>query len=188
MVADRTPGRNSAVSAVAGSVGTWLLTFKTAPRGTEGEVQVQVASGNPFSVRWRNDENGIWIETSDELVGYDVEGERDEDGAIRYRLLRRAGPGEYAGLSFRRAGEAAAASATGAKKALRVRSQMPGKVVRIEVQAGDSVRKGDPLLVMEAMKMENEIRASHAGVVKTVHVSPGQAVETGADLILMEGA
>jgi biotin carboxyl carrier protein len=48
------------------------------------------------------------------------------------------------------------------------------------------VERGQPLLVMEAMKMENEIRASQAGKVIAVKVSEGQAVETGADLMNLE--
>jgi 3-methylcrotonyl-CoA carboxylase alpha subunit len=63
---------------------------------------------------------------------------------------------------------------------------MPGKIVRILVQAGAQVEKGQPLLVMEAMKMENEIRAAGAGKVSAVKVIEGQAVETGADLMLIE--
>jgi len=175
------------MSAATGKVGQWELAFKTAPRGAEGEVEVHVG-GKPLHVRWRSDEHGIWIETPDEMVGYDLEGERDEDGSIRFRLLRRGSPGEYAGLAFKRAGEMEASSARGTKKSLRVRAQMPGKIVRVMVKAGEEVHKGDPLMVMEAMKMENEIRALHDGTVKTVHVSPGQAVETGAELISMEGA
>ncbi len=72
------------------------------------------------------------------------------------------------------------------KKGVRVRAQMPGKIVRILVQPGAEVQRGQPLLVMEAMKMENEIRASQAGKVVAVKVSEGQAVETGADLLNLE--
>jgi biotin carboxyl carrier protein len=54
------------------------------------------------------------------------------------------------------------------------------------IKEGDTVQKGDPLMVMEAMKMENEIRATHSGVIQAVKVISGQAVETGADLVLMD--
>jgi pyruvate carboxylase subunit B len=60
---------------------------------------------------------------------------------------------------------------------------MPGMVVRVNVQAGDEVQPGQPLVVMEAMKMENELRATGAGVVRTVHVQQGVAVEKGAVLV-----
>jgi biotin carboxyl carrier protein len=151
-----------------------------------GSVEVDVVGRGKMLVRWKADEHGIWVECPDGVAGFDFEGERDENGAIRYRLLQRGGAGEFAGISLKRAGEIEASATQGPKKALRVRSQMPGKIVRVQVKQGDTVQKGDPLIVMEAMKMENEIRAIHAGVVQAVKVVPGQAVETGADLILMD--
>jgi acetyl/propionyl-CoA carboxylase alpha subunit len=63
---------------------------------------------------------------------------------------------------------------------------MPGLIVRVNVQEGDRVRAGQGLVVMEAMKMENELRASADGVVKRVAVGPGSAVEKGAQLLEME--
>jgi pyruvate carboxylase subunit B len=60
---------------------------------------------------------------------------------------------------------------------------MPGLIVRIQVQAGDEVTAGQGLVVMEAMKMENELRATAAGVVKAVHAVAGTAVEKGALLV-----
>ncbi len=63
---------------------------------------------------------------------------------------------------------------------------MPGLIVRVSVQEGDQVQAGQGLVVMEAMKMENELRAAAAGVVKKIVVSPGTAVEKGATLLEME--
>ena len=60
---------------------------------------------------------------------------------------------------------------------------MPGLVVRINVQPGDQVQAGQPLVVMEAMKMENELRSTSAGIVKAVRIQAGAAVEKGAVLI-----
>jgi biotin carboxyl carrier protein len=65
-------------------------------------------------------------------------------------------------------------------------SVMPGKVVRVLVSPGDVVAAGQGLVVVEAMKMENEIGAPRAGRVKSVDVAPGQNVETGALLIVLE--
>jgi biotin carboxyl carrier protein len=65
-------------------------------------------------------------------------------------------------------------------------SVMPGKVVRVLVAPGDEVHGGQGLVVVEAMKMENEIGAPRAGRVKSVDVQPGQNVETGARLIVLE--
>jgi biotin carboxyl carrier protein len=63
---------------------------------------------------------------------------------------------------------------------------MPGLIVRVHVSVGDVVQAGQGLVVMEAMKMENEIRAPRAGRVKEAPVREGQAVETGALLVLLE--
>jgi pyruvate carboxylase subunit B len=60
---------------------------------------------------------------------------------------------------------------------------MPGLIVRVNVQVGDAVQAGLPVVVMEAMKMENELRAQSAGVVSAVRVHPGAAVEKGAVLV-----
>ncbi|HSA56786.1 MAG TPA: biotin/lipoyl-containing protein [Gemmatimonadaceae bacterium] len=60
---------------------------------------------------------------------------------------------------------------------------MPGLIVRISVAPGDAVQPGQGLVVMEAMKMENELRAPAAGTVTAVRVAPGNAVEKGAILV-----
>ncbi|HVE70918.1 MAG TPA: biotin/lipoyl-containing protein [Thermoanaerobaculia bacterium] len=69
-------------------------------------------------------------------------------------------------------------SASGIVKAL-----MPGRVVRVLVNQGDAVRKGAGLLILEAMKMENEITAPADGTVDQLFVEAGQTVEAGADLV-----
>jgi biotin carboxyl carrier protein len=63
---------------------------------------------------------------------------------------------------------------------------MPGMIVRVNVQVGDQVLPGQGLVVMEAMKMENELRAAAAARVKSVLAEPGAAVEKGALLIELE--
>ena len=63
---------------------------------------------------------------------------------------------------------------------------MPGMIVRVAVQVGDQVEAGQGLVVMEAMKMENELRATAAGRVKSVLAEPGTAVEKGALLLELE--
>ena len=64
---------------------------------------------------------------------------------------------------------------------------MPGLVVRIPVNAGDAVSAGTGLVVLEAMKMENELKAPSATVVKSIRVAPGEAVEKGQVLLEFEG-
>ena len=63
---------------------------------------------------------------------------------------------------------------------------MPGRVVEVLVEEGARVEAGQGLIVLEAMKMENEIQAEHEGVVKQVFVTAGQAVEGGDPLFELE--
>lgn len=69
-----------------------------------------------------------------------------------------------------------------------VRAPMPGMIVRTDVSVGDTVRAGQGVVVMEAMKMENELKAEADGVVTRVLIEPGQAVEKGAVLVEFEAA
>jgi biotin carboxyl carrier protein len=64
-----------------------------------------------------------------------------------------------------------------------VKALMPGRVVRVLVAKGEAVRKGTGLLILEAMKMENEITAPADGTVDELFVEPGQTVEAGAELL-----
>jgi pyruvate carboxylase subunit B len=64
-----------------------------------------------------------------------------------------------------------------------VRAPMPGLVLRVEVEVGQELAAGGGLVVLEAMKMENEIRSPGPGKVKAILVEPGQAVEKGAPLV-----
>ena len=68
----------------------------------------------------------------------------------------------------------------------RLLAPMPGKVVRVLVKAGDPVVARQPVVVVEAMKMENELRAPRAGAIKDVRCAEGAAVESGQELITIE--
>lgn len=67
-----------------------------------------------------------------------------------------------------------------------VRALMPGRVARLLVEEGEQVEKGKGLLILEAMKMENEIAAPKSGVVKKIAVQAGETVEGGAELVLID--
>jgi len=67
-----------------------------------------------------------------------------------------------------------------------VKASMPGKVIAVLVKVGDRVEPKHGLLVIEAMKMENEIKSQGAGEVKEIHVEPGRAVEAGEILVVLE--
>ncbi|MBN2408181.1 MAG: acetyl-CoA carboxylase biotin carboxyl carrier protein subunit, partial [Candidatus Aminicenantes bacterium] len=67
-----------------------------------------------------------------------------------------------------------------------VKITMPGRVVQVLKTAGDEVREGEPVLVLEAMKMQNEIKAPHAGRLTTVHFGAGDYVEAGSVLFTIQ--
>ncbi len=69
-----------------------------------------------------------------------------------------------------------------------LRAPMPGRITHVAVAVGDVVVPGDTLLVIEAMKMQNELKAGMAGTVKEVRVEPGQAVNPGDVLVVVEPA
>ena len=68
----------------------------------------------------------------------------------------------------------------------RLVAPMPGKVVRVLVKAGDLVAARQPVVVVEAMKMENELRASREGTVAEIHASEGMSVDAGALLVVIQ--
>ena len=70
--------------------------------------------------------------------------------------------------------------------ALTLVAPLPGRIVHVAVRPGDRVEKGDTLLVIEAMKMENELKSGAAGTVAQVRVTPGQAVNSGDVLVVIE--
>ncbi len=98
-----------------------------------------------------------------------------------YRAMLYDGAYEFALVDPRRAlltGGGGAGSGGGT-----LASPMPGKIVKLLVQVGDTVQEGQTLLVMEAMKMQNELKTTITGTIKTVHIQEGATVETGTVLI-----
>lgn len=83
------------------------------------------------------------------------------------------------------AAEAAPAAKVDLKAGEPVKSPMPGNIIRVEVKEGDQIKAGQLLVVLEAMKMENEILAPHDGTVAQVIVSKGSMVETDSPLIVL---
>jgi pyruvate carboxylase subunit B len=71
-------------------------------------------------------------------------------------------------------------------KAHVLHAPMPGMVVRVEVDVGQNVKKGDGLVIVEAMKMENELKAAYPGTVKEIKVKAGQPVEKNQPLVVFE--
>ena len=75
--------------------------------------------------------------------------------------------------------------ASGAAGAVSVKAPMPGNIMKVNCKVGASVKKGDVLIVLEAMKMENDICAPQDGVVASVEVAQGASVETDALLVTL---
>lgn len=104
---------------------------------------------------------------------YDVEVEELAAGAAKT-------PAAAAPKAVKPAPEPAAPS--GAEGAVKVNSPMPGKILSIKVSAGQAVKRGEVIMVLEAMKMENEIVAPEDGTVATINVNEGASVEAGSVL------
>ena len=77
-------------------------------------------------------------------------------------------------------------SAASLNKVANIKSPMPGLVLEVKVEVGDSVENGTPLLILEAMKMENIIKSTGDGIVKAINIKQGQAVEKNEVLLEME--
>jgi pyruvate carboxylase subunit B len=82
-----------------------------------------------------------------------------------------------------RAVRAMTAAGTASRSTPAVRAPMPGLILRLEVTEGQSVSAGQGVVIMEAMKMENELRADGGGIVSHIRVAVGQAVEKGTVLV-----
>ena len=105
-----------------------------------------------------------------------------------YDVTVEEGTGSTAGAAKAAAAPKAApkaAAPAGAQGAVKVNAPMPGKILKVNVNAGAAVKKGDVLLVLEAMKMENEICGPEDGTVATVECAAGDSVESGKVLVSM---
>lgn len=112
-------------------------------------------------------------------VSYDVTVE--EGGAAQSASLPPLSPAPSAASS-----RSSSPKKTGGEDgAVKVTAPMPGKVLAVKKQVGDAVKSGDTILVLEAMKMENDIVAPKDGVIASLNVSSGDSVESGAVLASM---
>ena len=133
-----------------------------------GKAEVKAVGPRAYSILVGARSYEVEIEGSGDDFVVAVNGRRFEISIQDPRRSR----GRAGGIDSRGAGDIA--------------SPMPGKVVRVLVGAGDEVRPGQGLLVVEAMKMQNEIKAPGAGKIKTVHVSEGSAVAAGEVMVVVE--
>ena len=157
--------------------------------GREREVDVQVDAsdpstmvvlldGKPFAGEVRPIAGGVSIrlggQVFDVMVGSDTP-------------TQLVGAGKRASVSVKSERDRASRTRRGgAVDAKELRAPMPGLIVKVLVEVGAEVELGAPLVVMEAMKMENELRAAGAGVVASIEAREGQNVESGALLVRFE--
>jgi biotin carboxyl carrier protein len=154
--------------------------FTLTVEGTVYEVEIGgetvIVNGRPFTVTL----DGNRAEVNGASYEVELQGDQATVNGIAYAFqvqeqIERPGA-EAPPRAVRAAAEEAGA----------VTAIMPGKIMRVLVKEGDEVQEGDVLCVLEAMKMENELRASKSGVVKEVTVEPGSDVEMGEVLVVVE--
>lgn len=176
------------MSSVKIRVGKTEFEFDSAPRGRQGEVHFRVAGSSvPHSCVYKTDAGGLWLELDAGVFGFDLETEVSDEGRTLYRITERGATRQWEGVAALHPGEEnLGGAAFGAKRMVKIKAQMPGKVVRVQVAEGSLVQRDQPLLVMEAMKMENEIRAPQSGKIAKLRAQAGLAVETGAELLVIE--
>lgn len=146
--------------------------------GTAYEIEIEgktvVVNGRPFTVNL--DGNRVQVNGTNYEV--ELQGDRAIVNGIAYAF-------QVQEKAERPGAEAPPRVSRGAAEAGAVTAIMPGKIIRVLVKEGDQVQEGDVLCVLEAMKMENELRASRSGVVKEVNVRPGSDVEMGEVLVVV---
>lgn len=128
----------------------------------------------------RHGSNFIWTDGTSSQRFHAFISSRQSDGSFYVAT----GLGSFK-LALNRGGQTEGAGLSGSKQKT-LKSSMPGKVVKILCSAGDTVAKDQPLMIIEAMKMENEIRSPLAGVISEVGVEAGQKVETGQVLVRID--
>lgn len=160
------------------TIGPDTLEVDVEPR-SDGTYLVRQALGAPVEVRTVPDAQ------APDFLCLLVDGQtvvaQPADAELGYRQER------YTARAENARDRAAAVTQSGdSAQARRVLASMPGRIVRVLCQPGASVTLGSPLIVIEAMKMQNELCAKADAVVRAVHVSPGQTVERGALLLELE--
>ena len=118
---------------------------------------------------------------------YEVEVEQGEAMLVdEYELAAPAAPAPAAAAApVAAAAPAAAAAPVAVAAGEAVKSPMPGNILKINVTQGQKVTEGDVIMILEAMKMENEIVATRSGTIAQIAVSKGAVVETGAVLAVI---
>ncbi|MDZ7344290.1 MAG: acetyl-CoA carboxylase biotin carboxyl carrier protein subunit [candidate division KSB1 bacterium] len=126
-----------------------------------GPVYSLIVEGKVFSVSIENNEGITEVSWGANILRAEVE---DERAALLRQLSRRGSQ---------------------VSEAIDIKAPMPGLVIRVPVKTGDTIKKGQSLAVIEAMKMENDIRSPMDGVVSAIHIRERSAVEKNALLVTL---
>jgi biotin carboxyl carrier protein len=174
------------------------MTFEIDLDGSRRTVSIEPAGSGRFRVIIDGKPHVVLAERAGEL-GLSVIFDKAEGGAAGISREVQIAPGAVAGeLLVGVGGRTVAVSIDGRRRRAAsdgaghsqgvqsVTAPMPGRVVRVLVNAGDAVAARQGVVVVEAMKMENELRAPRAGKVKDVTVTPGMSVEAGRVLVVIE--
>ncbi len=144
-----------------------------------GELEVEV-NGRKVDVDLVALERELSLRIDGKVIDLVTEGELPDLGMIAF------GQRAYVRVLSDRMRSALAARSDKAGSAERmVKSPMPGRVVKLLVAEGDAVKPGQGLIIVEAMKMENELKAKSECTIATIHVQAGDTVEGGAKLITL---
>ena len=154
----------------------FTLTVEGRAYEVEIEGEIVIVNGRPFTVTL----DGNRAEVNGASYEVELQGDQATVNGIAY-AFQTQGTKEGPGAEAPPRTVQAAAEEAGAVTAI-----MPGKIIRVLVKEGDEVQEGDVVCVLEAMKMENELRAGKSGVVKEVTVGPGSDVEMGEVLVVVE--
>ncbi len=149
----------------------------------DGERFVVTVGERTYAVRWAHAGGATRSLILDEAQ-FEVSAERGRDGTYAVSCAGDQVAVEI--LDPLTAMIEKSAGASGRRRSQQIRAYMPGRVVAVLIEEGAAVEPGQSLAVLEAMKMQNEILAEHAGVVKRVLVSAGQSVDGGEALFELE--
>jgi biotin carboxyl carrier protein len=144
--------------------------YKVSIDGAEHVVDAQRITGNLWSVLYGNESFEVDVTPLP---------------AEEYEVLINGDCHKFTLMNEQRRAMIRAGGKGSAGKAM-LTSPMPGKVVKLLVKEGQEVAAGQGVIVVEAMKMENELKSALAGKVKEIFVEEGQVVESGAKLLLVE--